>query len=110
LVFKLKRSLYGLKQAHHCLFAKFDTTLKHNGFARSHLDYSLFILQRENIHLDVLAYVDYLIIVGNNIPALTNFKAYLCLCFQMKDLGVLKYFLGSEVARNPKRFYLCQRK
>jgi len=28
----------------------------------------------------------------------------------MKDLGVLKYFLGIEVARNPTRIFLCRRK
>jgi hypothetical protein len=28
----------------------------------------------------------------------------------MKDLGVLKYFLGIEVARNPTGIFLCQRK
>lgn len=28
----------------------------------------------------------------------------------MKDLGVLKYFLGIEVARNPIGLFLCQRK
>ena len=35
---------------------------------------------------------------------------YLCSCFHMKDLGVLKYFLGIKVARNSEGIYLCQRK
>lgn len=28
----------------------------------------------------------------------------------MKDLGILNYFLGIEVARSPSDMYLCQRK
>lgn len=58
----------------------------------------------------MLIYVDDLIISGNGSAALTAFKNYLSSCFHMKDLGVLKYFLGIEVARNSEGIFLCQRK
>jgi len=54
--------------------------------------------------------MDDLIIARNNITNSKFFKAYLSSCFHMKDLGVLKYVLGLEVARNPEGLYLCQRK
>ena len=47
----------------------------------------------------LLVYVDDLVLTGNNSPACAKFKAYLNHCFQIKDLGPLKYFLGIEVAR-----------
>jgi len=37
-------------------------------------------------------------------------KAYLSHCFHGKDLEVLKYFLGVEVARNSRGILLCQGK
>lgn len=55
-------------------------------------------------------YVDDLIISGNNSTCIQHFKHYLSACFHMKDLGVLKYFLGVEVARNSEGIFLCQRK
>ncbi|GAA0152483.1 transmembrane signal receptor [Lithospermum erythrorhizon] len=63
-----------------------------------------------NIRLHVLIYVDDLIISSNNSAALSAFKDYLSSCFHLKDLGVLKYFLGIEVGRSSEGFYLCQRK
>ncbi|XP_073017921.1 uncharacterized protein [Primulina eburnea] len=54
---------------------------------------------RGRTQINVLVYVDDLIIAGNDKVALTIFKDYLGRCFHMKDLGVLKYFLGLEVAR-----------
>ncbi|KAJ9546293.1 hypothetical protein OSB04_018836 [Centaurea solstitialis] len=60
--------------------------------------------------LNILVYVDDLLISGNDTATISSFKSYLSRCFHMKDLGVLKYFLGIEVARNPTGLFLCQRK
>lgn len=73
-------------------------------------DYYLFTLYRGNIQINVLVYVDDLIISSNDSVALKVFKAYLGKCFHIKDLGVLKYFLGLEIARNHEGIFLCQRK
>jgi len=66
------------------------------------------MLHREDIRLNVLVYVDDLIISGNDHEAIVKFKTYLSQYFHMKDLGTLKYFLGAEVARNPEDIFLCQ--
>jgi hypothetical protein len=109
-VCKLRKSLYGLKQAPRCWFAKLSAALKKYGFKQSYLDYSLFTLQHDEVQLVVLVYVDDLIISGSHPAPIRRFKNYLSTCFHMKDLGVLKYFLGVEVARSPTGIYLCQRK
>ncbi|KAK2996505.1 hypothetical protein RJ639_024953 [Escallonia herrerae] len=62
------------------------------------------------VQVNVLVYVDDLIIFGNNHAAIQRFKTYLNECFHMKDLGALKYFLGVEGARAPEGILLCQRK
>ncbi|CAH9103060.1 unnamed protein product [Cuscuta epithymum] len=110
LVCRLRKSLYGLKQAPRCWFAKLLGALKGYGFSQSYADYSLFTYTREDIQINVLVYVDDLIISGNNSVAISSFKAYLSTCFHMKDLGPLKYFLGIEVARSQTGLFLTQRK
>ena len=58
----------------------------------------------------LLVYVDDLVLTGNDCDTCFTFKAYLCRCFNIKDLGPLKYFLGIEVARNSEALFLSQRK
>lgn len=99
-----------LKQAPRCWFTKLSHALKSYGFQQSSLDYSLFTLNQGTTQVVVLVYVDDLIVAGNDSSAITRFKHYLSVCFHMKDLGPLKYFLGIEVARNPTGLFLCQRK
>ena len=110
LVCRLRKSLYGLKQAPRCWFAKLVSALKGYGFLQSYSDYSLFTYTKGTVQINVLVYVDDLIISGNNSAATGVFKAYLSDCFKMKDLGCLKYFLGIEVARSSQGLFLCQRK
>ena len=110
LVCKLKKSIYGLRQAPRCWFSKLSTALLNYGFTRSHKDNSLFTYSHGSVVLHVLVYVDDLIVCGNDYAVITKFKAYLSRCFKMKDLGILKYFLGIEVAHGPDGIFLSQRK
>ncbi|XP_026431504.1 uncharacterized protein LOC113328696 [Papaver somniferum] len=83
-----------------CWFAKLSTALKNYGFRQSYSDYSLFTMIKGKMQLNVLVYVDDLIVAGNNLVEINKFKTYLGQCFKMKDLGKLKYFLGLEIARS----------
>ena len=109
-VCRLRKSLYGLKQAPRCWFAKLTAALKAYGFVQSYSDYSLFSFVRGTVELYVLIYVDDMIVSGSDSDALDVFKQYLSSCFHMKDLGVLRYFLGIEIARSAEGISLCQRK
>lgn len=109
-VCKLNKSIYGLRQAPRCWFSKLTTTLKKYGFVQPHSDYSLFTYADSGMQLSVLVYVDDLVIASNDSRAVTQLKKYLNMCFYMKDLGTLKYFLGIEVAHGLEGIFLCQRK
>lgn len=107
-VCRLRKSLYGLRQAPRCWFAKLSQALTKFGFEQSYEDASLFIYIKGEVEIRVLVYVDDLVIASNCLEWLEKFKTYLGTCFHMKDLGRLKYFLGIEVARSDEGifFYL----
>lgn len=109
-VCRLRKSLYGLKQSPRCWFGKLTISLREYGFVQSLSDYSLFTFDKGGIQIRILIYVDDMIVASNSSGALDIFKRYLASCFKMKDLGPVKYFLGIEVSRGSKGFYLSQRK
>ena len=92
------------------VFAKLTSTLRTYGFSQSPSDHTLFTLRQGNDILCLLVYVDDILVVGNNTDLCTIFKQYLHTCFQLKDMGPLKYLLGIECARNQEGMFLCQRK
>ena len=109
-VCKLKKSLYGLRQAPRQWFSKLASALRDYGFQQCPFDYSLFTFARKGVFLALLIYVDDLVLTGNDSHCCIDFKNYLHRCFKLKDLGPLKYFLSIEVARAPAGLFLCQRK
>ena len=55
-------------------------------------------------------YVDDIILAGTSLVEFQRIKNILDNQFKTKDLGILKYFLGLEVAHSKKGFSISQRK
>ncbi|KAI3736523.1 hypothetical protein L2E82_26344 [Cichorium intybus] len=109
-VCRLKKSLYGLRQASCNWYQKFTTTLTRLNFKQTHADASLFIYKQGDTFVAALIYVDDVIITGNDIAIIRDTKDHLDKQFSIKDLGPLKYFLGIEVAKTSEGIVLSQRK
>ncbi|GKB34825.1 ribonuclease H-like domain-containing protein [Tanacetum coccineum] len=109
-VCKLNKSLYGLKQAPRQWNAKLTAALIEHGFVQSKFDYSLFIKESDSVFVALLVYVDDIVITGNCKTSIELFKEFLKNKFMIKDLGLLKYFLGIKVLENKSGIYLTQRK
>lgn len=84
--------------------------LKEYGFDQNYSDYSFSTLAKDGFRSQVLVYVDDLVVPGSPIEVINEFKAYSTSCFHIKNLGVLKYFLGVDVACSLAGIYLCPRK
>lgn len=108
-VYKLNKSIYGLKQASRQWFVKFSTTLLQAGVSQSKFDYSLFTHRQGDSSTFLLVYVDDIIITDNDHSKIQCLKRFLEAKFYIKDLGRLKHFLGIEVARSKQSIFLSSK-
>ncbi|GJU06761.1 retrotransposon protein, putative, ty1-copia subclass [Tanacetum coccineum] len=109
-VCKLKRFIYGLKQASRQWNKQFDDEIKKFGFTQNHDEPCVYMKSSGSYVTFLILYVDDILIMGNNIPMLQDVKSYLGRCFAMKDLGEAAYILGIKIYRDrSKRLIgLCQ--
>ncbi|XP_022014404.1 uncharacterized mitochondrial protein AtMg00810-like [Helianthus annuus] len=109
-VYKLNKSLYGLKQAPRMWNKRLVQTLVKIGFVQSKCDHSMFIKSDKSIFVVLLVYVDDIVLTGNCEHEINKIKSLLKNEFLIKDLGLLKYFLGIEVIKSNNGICLSQRK
>jgi hypothetical protein len=107
-VCRLRRALYGLKQEPRACYSRIDNYLREMGFQQSEVDLNLYFLVGEVPHILVL-YVYDLFLTGDE-QLIADCKVNLVVEFEMKDLGLLHYFLGLEVWKHDGRFFLGQGK
>ncbi|KAL7608574.1 hypothetical protein Lser_V15G11391 [Lactuca serriola] len=109
-VCRLKKALYGLKQAPRAWFEKFSTIIQSLGFTASNYDSGLFTKTTTSGTILLILYVDDMIITGSDAHGILDLKQSLSSFFEMKDLGLLHYFLGLEVLPHDTGIYLSQAK
>ena len=106
---KLKRTLYGLKQSPRAWFGRFTDVMKKYRHKQSNSDHTLFLKKRDGKITCLIIYVDVMIITGDDEEEMEKLKKNLFAEFDMKNLGLLKYFLGIKVLRSKKRIFIRQR-
>nr|KYP73016.1 Retrovirus-related Pol polyprotein from transposon TNT 1-94 [Cajanus cajan] len=74
LVCKLKKSLYGLKQASRQWNQKLNSALLALGYIQSSADHSLFIKKEKSSFTALLVYVDDIVLTGNSLAEINKFK------------------------------------
>jgi hypothetical protein len=84
--------------------------LVHLGFEISKAVTSLFVYNKNNIVLNLLVYVDDIVVTSSSPNAITALLQDLRSDFALKDLGDLHYFLGIQVVKQSDGILLSQGK
>ncbi|CAA0820091.1 cysteine-rich RLK (RECEPTOR-like protein kinase) 8, partial [Striga hermonthica] len=107
LVCKLKRSIYGLKQASRSWNIRFDEVVQSYGFTQCPDEHCVYKKSDGNVVVFLGLYVDDILLIGNSVKMLSDVKVWLSKQFDMKDLGEVGHVLGIKVIRDREKRKLC---
>jgi hypothetical protein len=108
-VFILNKALYGLKQNPRAWYSRIDNYLIRLDFSKSHADPNLCYKVMNNAPMILLLYVDDLFLTSEE-SLITQCKKQLASEFDMKDLGLMYYYLRLEVQKKRGEVFLGQGK
>jgi hypothetical protein len=101
-VCRLKKALYRLKQAPRAWYSRIDGYLMSLGLTKSEADPNLYYKVVDGDPLILVLYVDDLFLTGAD-RLIDQCKRELASEFEMKDLGLMHYFLDWRCGRNQVR-------
>ena len=110
-VCKLVKYLCGFKQAPRAWYEKLIENILKLNYKHFNLDDATLFVKKVGISVVYLVLsVDDLIITRNNDDYIPFIKRELKKVFDMRDLGLLHYYLGIEVDQKPKHIFISQKK
>ena len=109
-VYRLRKSLYGLKQSQRAWFGRFMKAVQHHDFIQAQVNHTMFYKKQATGITILIVCVDDIVLTGDDKVEIQHIKARLAKEFDMKDLGNLRYFSGMEIARNDSAISVSQRK
>jgi hypothetical protein len=96
---RLKKSIYGLKQASIQWYLKFDEVVKKCGFVKNQVDNCIYIKIKGSMFIVLVLYVDDILLASSDKNLLYETKGFLSSNFDV-DLGAASYVLGIEIYRD----------
>eukprot|EP00253_Pinus_taeda_P036492 PITA_36492 len=108
-VCRLKLALYGLKQAPRAWYTRIDNYFTRLGFTKSEADANRYHIIVDGKLLIIVLYVDDLILIGDD-ELIKPCKKDFAREFEMKDMGLMHYFLGMELWKKDGEVFVSQGK
>ena len=102
MVCKLKRSIYGLKQASKSWNIRSDQAIKSFGFEQNLDKPCVYKRHRDKVVMFLVLYVDDILLIGNDVGVMSSVKVWLSSQFDMKDLGEANFILGIKLWQDHK--------
>lgn len=99
-VCRLRKSIYGLKQAARQWNKKLHDTLQDMGFKRIESDRSVYVYSKDGVRIIIPIFVDDITLAGKSKKAIDETIAELSRRFKLRDLGPTSFLLGIHITRD----------
>ncbi|CAL9135764.1 unnamed protein product, partial [Musa textilis] len=97
---KLKKSIYGLKQASRQWYIKFHDTITSFGFKENVVDQCIYLKISGSKFIILVLYVDDILLASSDLGLLHETKIFLNKNFKMVDMNEAAYVIGIEIFRD----------